>query len=170
MRLHSKLSILAVSLFLIGCSTHTQSPTVVNRLQIQVAQLERQLENRDKAIGNLQEQVHDMSSQLNEIKTYSLYEPIEEFDYRESAKTSEPEEASEVTASADKDERIVRVKASPRDIQKALKKAGYYEGGIDGKLGSRSKKAIYQFQLDHKLKSDGIIGKKTWNELKSYLD
>lgn len=171
MRVHSMFGILAVSLFLVGCSTHTQSPTVVNRLQIQVAQLERKLETRDQAIGELQEQVHDMSSRLNDIKTYSLYEPIEEYDYRKSSALSAPEEDTpELTASSDKDENIVRVKASISEVQKALKNAGYYDGKIDGKLGSRSKKAIHDFQLDHKLKSDGIIGKKTWNELRTYLD
>lgn len=176
MRVQSLLGILAVSLFLIGCSTHTQSPTAVNRLQIQVAQMERKLESRDKAIGDLQSQVHDMSSELNEIKTYSLYEPIEEYDYRKSktarAPADEIEEEEEETSasSAEKDERIIRVKATERDVQQALKNAGYYNGKIDGKIGSGSKKAIYDFQIDHKLKTDGIVGRRTWNELKTYLD
>ena len=172
MRLHSLLGILAVSLFLIGCASTTQSPTAVNRLQIQVAQLERKLENRDKAIGELQSQVHDMSSELNEIKTYSLYEPIEEFDYRETSRSiDDDEDNSEPVASASsKDERIIRVKASERDVQQALKNAGYYTGKIDGKIGARSKKAIYDFQLEKKLEADGIVGRRTWNELKTYLD
>ncbi len=171
MRVHSLLGILAVSLFLIGCSTHTQSPTAVNRLQIQVAQLERKLETRDKAIGDLQSQVHDMSSELNEIKTYSLYEPIEEFDYRKKARQiEEDDDDGPVAAAPDKDERIIRVKASETDIQQALKNAGYYQGKIDGRIGAKSKKAIHDFQLDHKLKADGIVGRKTWDELKTYLD
>lgn len=170
MRLHSLLGILVVSLFLVGCSTHTQSPTVVNRLQIQVAQLERKLDNRDKAIGELQSQVHDMSSEMNEIKTYSLYEPVEEFDYRQTAQIEEEEEEPVISREPREDERIIRVKATKKDVQQALKKAGYYDGKIDGKIGSRSKKAIHEFQSDHKLKPDGIIGRRTWNELKSYLD
>jgi len=51
----------------------------------------------------------------------------------------------------------------------ALKNSGYYEGKIDGNLGSGSQQAIKIFQKDHDLESDGIIGKKTWGELKNYL-
>ncbi|MCA9395005.1 MAG: peptidoglycan-binding protein [Candidatus Omnitrophica bacterium] len=172
MRVHSLLGILAVSLFLIGCSTHTQSPTAVNRLQIQVAQMERQLENRDKAIGDLQAQVHDMSSELNEIKTYSLYEPIEEYDYRKTARAPliEEDEDEPAVRETEQDERIIRVKATEREVQQALKNAGFYNGKIDGKIGAQSRKAIQDFQLDHKLKADGIVGRRTWTELKTYLD
>ena len=55
-------------------------------------------------------------------------------------------------------------------IQSALKKAGYYKGDIDGKVGSKSKKAIVNFQIDNNLGADGVVGSKTWSKLKEYLD
>jgi len=55
-------------------------------------------------------------------------------------------------------------------VQSALKNAGYYNGSIDGKIGGKTKAAISEFQKDHDLTSDGIIGKKTWAELKYYIE
>lgn len=56
-----------------------------------------------------------------------------------------------------------------QQIQTALKNAGYYEGEIDGKIGSKSKKAILDFQKDNGLESDGKVGPKTWAKLKVHL-
>lgn len=55
------------------------------------------------------------------------------------------------------------------DIQSALKSAGYYDGEVDGKIGPKTRDAIRAFQRDHNLKADGVCGKKTWEQLKSYL-
>lgn len=170
MRVHPIISLLFVSTCLTGCA-HTQSPTAVNRLQIQVAQLERNLEERNKAITELEYKVQALNSQISEMETYSLNEPVEEYDYRKVSRERvyEPEEKTTVSGTYKEDE-ILRVSASARDVQQALKNAGYYTGKIDGKLGGQSKKAIGQFQKDHNLASDGVIGKKTWKELKTYLD
>lgn len=56
-----------------------------------------------------------------------------------------------------------------RQIQIALRKAGFYTGNIDGKIGPRTKKAIIAFQKSKSLKADGIVGQKTWEELSKYL-
>lgn len=56
-----------------------------------------------------------------------------------------------------------------KDIQKALKAAGFYTGAIDGKIGPRTKKAITDFQKAKGLKADGKVGPKTWAELEKYL-
>lgn len=55
------------------------------------------------------------------------------------------------------------------DIQRALQGAGYYEGAIDGEIGSTSRDAIRRFQQDNGLHADGVVGKKTWEKLKDYL-
>ena len=55
------------------------------------------------------------------------------------------------------------------DIQKALKSAGYYAGGVDGKIGPDSREAIRSFQRDNGLSADGVCGKQTWSKLKTYL-
>ena len=56
-----------------------------------------------------------------------------------------------------------------KDIQKALKNAGFYTGSVDGKLGPKTKKAIEEFQSSKGLKADGKVGPKTWVELEKYL-
>lgn len=61
------------------------------------------------------------------------------------------------------------VQLSPKQIQRALKSAGYYQGPIDGKIGSKTKAAIIKFQKAIGLKADGIVGKRTSMELNKYL-
>jgi len=56
-----------------------------------------------------------------------------------------------------------------KDIQLALKNAGFYNGPIDGKIGKQTKKAIREFQSANGLKADGIVGPKTRNLLLQYL-
>lgn len=58
---------------------------------------------------------------------------------------------------------------SIRDIQTALKNAGYDPGTIDGKMGSATRKAVKAFQKDNGLYVDGKVGKKTWSALEPYL-
>ncbi|MDD5560514.1 MAG: peptidoglycan-binding domain-containing protein [Candidatus Omnitrophica bacterium] len=58
---------------------------------------------------------------------------------------------------------------SARQIQAALKNAGYYQGVIDGKLGKQSRQAIRDFQKANNLSVDGKVGKKTWAALREYL-
>ncbi|HHG74542.1 MAG TPA: peptidoglycan-binding protein [Persephonella sp.] len=50
-------------------------------------------------------------------------------------------------------------------IQKKLKKLGYYHGPIDGIFGGGTYSAVKNFQRDHNLKVDGIVGEKTWEAL-----
>jgi len=56
------------------------------------------------------------------------------------------------------------------NIQKALKKAGYYSGALDGKVGPGTRDAIASFQKDNGLTADGVCGRATWAKLKSYLE
>lgn len=55
------------------------------------------------------------------------------------------------------------------DIQKALKKAGYYSGTINGKIGPDSREALRNFQRDNGLTADGVCGRQTWSKLKQHL-
>lgn len=59
---------------------------------------------------------------------------------------------------------------SKKQIQEALKNAGFYEGPIDGKIGLKSKDAILAFQKENGLKVDGVVGPQTSSELRRYLN
>ena len=56
-----------------------------------------------------------------------------------------------------------------RQIQTALKNAGYDPGAIDGKIGAKTKKAIKDFQTANGLKADGKVGARTWAKLSAYI-
>ncbi len=56
-----------------------------------------------------------------------------------------------------------------RDVQIALKNAGYYNGEIDGKIGPSTRTAIRAFQEANGLTADGVCGKGTWDKLKENL-
>jgi len=64
----------------------------------------------------------------------------------------------------------VSAQPSTREIQRALKNAGFDPGPIDGKLGSRTRQAIREFQGVNGLQVDGIVGKRTWAKLAPFLD
>ena len=58
---------------------------------------------------------------------------------------------------------------SPRAVQTALKRAGYYEGAVDGKMGKQTVRAIKTFQKAKGLAPDGKVGAKTSVALGKYL-
>lgn len=57
-----------------------------------------------------------------------------------------------------------------KQVQTALKNAGYYQGTVDGKMGKKTRKAVRAFQKANKLPADGQVGKNTWEVLKEYLE
>ena len=61
-------------------------------------------------------------------------------------------------------------KASTREIQEALKNAGFYQGSVDGKMGPVTREAVKEFQRVHGLNDDGVVGKQTWAKLSPYAD
>ncbi len=149
--------LILMTTFLVGCAT-TRQPSEVGRLQITVSQLEKKIEERDQEINDLKDQVQDLSGQVESLGSAS-----------ETTVTQIKTSLSDAGSYKSDDDRIIRVAASAEEVQKALKGAGYYDGDIDGKIGAKTQKAISAFQKDHGLKGDGIIGKKTWMELKKYL-
>ncbi len=63
----------------------------------------------------------------------------------------------------------LKTKDRMKQIQTALKKAGFYQGAIDGKIGPKTKEAIIKFQKAKGLKADGIVGESTSTDLNKYL-
>lgn len=146
---------------LIGCAT-TQKPTTAGQLQIRVAHIESQLDDQSQDILQLQSTVEELSQRDRAASVSSA--PINKTQLTGKSRSKPAAEPKS------KYHQILRVPVTPQEVQTRLKNAGYYSGAIDGKLGSGSKRAIKEFQTDHDLESDGIIGKKTWAELKNYID
>lgn len=151
--------VIALAGSLAGCAT-AQSPTDVNQLQIKMAQIEHQLNQRSEDIAELKYVVEELVSNV-EVLADSVVS-LNEF--------SNAIGAAIPKVSQSGSGRFLRVSVSPQEVQMALKNSGHYMGDIDGNLGSGSQRAIRAFQKDHDMTSDGIIGKKTWAELKNYLD
>ncbi|HOW34988.1 MAG TPA: peptidoglycan-binding protein [Candidatus Omnitrophota bacterium] len=61
------------------------------------------------------------------------------------------------------------VKPDTKSVQTALKNAGLYDGPVDGKIGTKTKTAIKDFQKANGLKADGVVGQQTWMKLGTYL-
>ena len=56
-------------------------------------------------------------------------------------------------------------RAEVRTYQNYLKTLGYYNGGIDGLAGPRTRKAVSEFQKDSNLKVTGELDRPTTKEL-----
>lgn len=51
-------------------------------------------------------------------------------------------------------------------IQTALKKLGYYSGSLTGHYGNKTTQAVMDFQRDHGLSADGVVGAKTMAKIR----
>ena len=77
--------------------------------------------------------------------------------------------ASQTTAAAPSSSQDASSLSRDKQIQTALKNAGFYQGKIDGIIGPISIKAIQAFQKSHGLSADGKVGPKTWAQLEPFL-
>jgi murein L,D-transpeptidase YcbB/YkuD len=61
-------------------------------------------------------------------------------------------------------------KPTIKQIQTALKNAGFDPGSADGKMGKSTRNAIKEFQKANNLNVDGKVGQKTWSILGQHLN
>lgn len=52
-----------------------------------------------------------------------------------------------------------------KELQRRLKKWGYYNGSVDGVFGAGTRAAVVQFQKKNGLKADGVVGAATYKAL-----
>lgn len=144
---------LAVVFFsvLTGCATTQPKPS--DALQNRVIDLEKKLEEKDSEIVDLQYEVKDLHSKVENSK------PV----------MAVTEDVSAAVADKSVDDKVIKVNVSTAKVQTALKNAGHYTGKIDGKAGTGTKAAIAAFQKSQGLAADGVVGRKTWDALKQYL-
>ncbi len=138
-----------------GCATMKRDSSATD-LQGRVNELERQLEEKDNDLADLRDQMQGLSEELK------LKQNMRQRGAKETS--SGP---SALSASRDG---AIRVNASAQQVQTALQKAGFYSGPIDGKIGEKTRRAIAEFQKSNNLNPDGVVGKKTWMELKTFLE
>ena len=145
-----------------GCATTQAKVSPVNELQGQVTDLSSRVDAQEKEIVDLKYNLKEMGDKV-ESKEWESAE-------QKSVAVAKVSSTAVIKVSPDKGSNgVIKVGATAEQVQKALKNAGFYEGSVDGKLGSKTKSAIAEFQKQHNLRADGVVGQKTWNEMKQYL-
>lgn len=128
----------AASLTAAGCATTRPRTADPSDLSTRVAQLEEEVKSKDMEIEDLEAQ---LSSYQDAIR--------------------------DAGATGGGSSKYIRVPGvSVKDVQKALSRAGFEPGSIDGRMGKKTKAAIKAFQRKKGLHADGIVGEKTWTLLK----
>ncbi|MDI6759100.1 MAG: peptidoglycan-binding domain-containing protein [Candidatus Omnitrophota bacterium] len=81
-------------------------------------------------------------------------------------------EASVLETQGQKEKIICEVKSRPniKQVQIALRNAGFDPGCLDAKMGKKTRSAIKAFQAANNLTRDGKVGKRTWLLLRNYLE
>jgi len=129
-------------LSLTSCTTVRKKNLEQQGLKNQIQALEAQLQERDQQVANLKD---SLAKEMQEKEDLSK-------------KTSQAKFIGEVKS-----------RPNARQIQVALKNAGYDPGKIDGKMGKKTREAIKAFQKAKGLKADAKVGKLTWQLLRDYL-
>jgi len=133
------------------CDNQERETTTIKtqQLEMKIGQMNKELQQKDRKIYELESELQLVRNKASGIVKTEIY----------------PEKK---TVANKKEIDISQI--TPKKIQVALKKAGFYKGPVDGKIGKDTKNAIKEFQKKNGLESDGVIGKKTWAELRKYLD
>ena len=107
-----------------------------------------------------------------DLEMQGLRNQVTALESQATAKTDETASSEQVAAKteASDTESLDKIdQPTARQIQAALKSAGYYEGVVDGKLGKKTRRAVKEFQKANNLSVDGKVGPKTWAALKEFL-
>ncbi len=141
-RMHKNMAVGIVFIMLLtGCVTTQRGQGIkTQELQNQVNYLELELKRKNQEINRLE-------SELDKAQYVTLSPDNQKIEHKESEMPQE-----------------IPIK----QVQIALKKAGFYKGDIDGKQGPKTKEAIRAFQKARGLKVDGVVGKTTWQALSRY--
>lgn len=171
MRTHTMILSVSAVLFLAGCAVTSRKEldSEIQDLHRQMNSLSAQAQQKDEQIASLQRSLEDKS------KEEGLQAQLKEKErLASSLQKALDKEAKERAKLAERlDVLTGKYKASPhastKQVQIALRNAGYDSGAIDGLMGSRSRKAIRDFQKDNGLAITGKIDKPTWEKLRIYL-
>lgn len=153
--------LIACVFLLQGCVTTKKSTNYeLQNLQQRISALEDEKDQKDDEIDSLRKELRQARSESNEQAKMGR------------TLTSAPIISSEyiVNDNVEQEQNVIKVAGvSAKQVQSALKNAGFYKGNLDGKIGPKSIEAIKAYQKENGLKSDGVIGKQTWERLKNNL-
>ncbi|MDP2906057.1 MAG: peptidoglycan-binding domain-containing protein [Candidatus Omnitrophota bacterium] len=138
-----------------GCastSANKQADLEMQGLKNQITLLEAQVQSKDAEISSLK--VGSVPAQPQDEASASL---------STAGSVAAAPQSSNVQYAA------LPKKPGLKQIQTALKRAGYDPGSMDGKMGKQTRQAIKAFQKANNLSADGRVGKKTWQALAPYL-
>lgn len=123
-----------------GCATCKNKELEIQGLKNEVSILRSQIDSKDKEVVFLKDELTNTEKQISYQRTAARRHTCE-----------------------------VNSRPNIKQIQTALKNAGYNPGAIDGKMGRQTKEAIKLFQRNNNLTVTGKAGKKTWKLLRRYL-
>ena len=127
--------------FAAGCATTHARRAETPDATVQAKDLQEQIQAKDQQIQDLQAQLDSSKQSLGNNFSGG--------------------------GSSDKSSIIHVSGVSAMDLQKALSRAGFDPGPIDGRTGKKTKSAVKAFQRKNHLKADGVVGEKTWELLKA---
>jgi len=142
---------LIISLFaLSGCKTiwgkRADLESQIQKLESQISIIESRLKENEKELLNAQKAIQQLSSENKDLKRKLV--GISEGAVKRKQGYKSP---------------------STRQVQIALRGAGFNPGPIDGKLGVQTRNAIRAFQKANNLAVSGKVDEKTWEILKKFL-
>lgn len=123
-----------------GCATLRKGSLEKQELRNQVQALEAQLRQKEDEISSLRDALDKEKTAREKFSARSV-NVVEE----------------------------VKSRPNVKQIQIALKNAGYSPGLLDGRMGKQTKSAIRAFQKANGLGVDGKVGKETWKVLGQYF-
>ncbi len=144
------LSVIILAVFIIsGCGTSQKKvQSEVTGIKTRVETLESRVEGVESKQADVERMTAEQAQALDDLKSVNMSQPNTNI----SVKPREGARAGKM-----------------KEIQQALKNAGYYDGKIDGVKGKNTKKAIKDFQKSNGLQADGVVGRRTWDLLSNHL-
>ena len=151
-----------------GCARNRQTREQVNMLHSQVISLTNEVARLNDDNQSLREEVRSLDSHhqqlISRMSSSGTREGVVSSARRIARNASE--------GSATVNNGIYRTPSGfelqATAIQTALRGAGYYNGTVDGKIGPQTEEAVRRFQRENGLEPDGIVGRKTWEQLQSF--
>lgn len=144
------MSVAVLTAFIIsGCGTSQKKvQSEVTGIKTRVETLESRVEGVEAKQAEVERTTAEQAQALDELKSTSAPAANTNFSVK-ARESSQP--------------------GKTKDVQQALKNAGYYDGKVDGIKGKGTVKAIKEFQKANGLTADGVVGRKTWNALSAHL-